>query len=337
MSSGEAVDQLRPIIDIEDWVEEQNFEPVHLAATGLSGTSLEEVIKLNPESIDSVDALGRTALTWAAARGDHRAVATLLTHGADPNLIDSYLGGPLSYAADRGHVACVRRLLEAGAETDPILPGGQITGSPLNCAARNSTDPLVIKTLLDFGADTESCGIDGKTSLIHVARTDNLEFALLFLEYGANINAVSAARQTPLTTAVIHNSHRVLRLLLERWEDYFVCPRLRGPHLIDTAAQYGDVETLKILAAADHFRLQYDEKYSVAKCFELLRERFDHDDELHEAMLSLISIIQSKGTGDEDKDQLLESGLMNSLISEKSSELNSDAGFEDALEHIHDT
>ncbi|KAF2105246.1 ankyrin repeat-containing domain protein [Lophiotrema nucula] len=210
LSSGDAVDYLRPIIDIEDWVDEQNFQPIHIAATGLSATSLEEIIKQDPDCINAVDALGRTALTWAAARGDHRTVMVLLAHDADPNLIDSYLGGPLSYAADRGHVKCVKLLLQAGAETDPILPGGQISGSPMNCASRNSKDPLVIKTLLDFGSDTESAGIDSKTPLIHVARTDNLDFALLFLERGANINASSATGETPLTTAIIHNSYKVL-------------------------------------------------------------------------------------------------------------------------------
>lgn len=319
-----------------------------MAATGLSATSLEEIIKQDPDSINSVDALGRTALTWAAARGDHRTMMALLAHGADPNMIDSYLGGPLSYAADRGHVKCVRLLLQAGAETDPILPGGQISGSPMNCASRNSKDPLVIKTLLDFGSDTESAGIDGKTCLIHVARTDNLDFALLFLENGADINASSATGETPLTTAIIHNSHRVLHLLLDRWEDYNECPRLKGPHLINTAAQYGDLETLKILTATDHFRLQYDKHFSLAKCVELLRERFDHNDKLHESMLNLMSVIQTtdfvgKKKVDMEKERLLESGLFTHgdvaaaqyELSEKSSVPSSEADFEDAVENFH--
>ncbi|KAI3129366.1 hypothetical protein CBS147325_9606 [Penicillium roqueforti] len=47
---------------------------------------------------------------------------------------------------------------------------------------------------------------------------------MLLLEYGANINSVSADGSTPLTTAIIYNSHNVLRLFLDRWHEYSICP-----------------------------------------------------------------------------------------------------------------
>ena len=60
-------------------------------------------------------------------------------------------------------------------------------------------DPLILKTLLDFRADRESCGLDGMTALIHSARRDNASFAFLLLEDGAIVNATSVVGETPLS------------------------------------------------------------------------------------------------------------------------------------------
>ncbi|KAJ0416243.1 ankyrin repeat-containing domain protein [Aspergillus carlsbadensis] len=223
--------------DYSDWVEDQNFSKVHKIVCGLSLDSLDEALLADPRSMNYKDALGR------------------------PNILDHQLAPPVSYAADRNHADYVRLLLEAGAETDPVLPNGYIGGFVLNCAARNATDPFVLKTLLDFGAKIESAGVDGRTSLIHVARTDNAGFAKLLLGYGADINAISASTQTPLTTAIISNSHNVLRLLLGHCAKYHNDLRLEGPNLLQAAALYGDVETLRILTQADHFRLNYDKRF----------------------------------------------------------------------------
>ncbi|KAI9675828.1 MAG: hypothetical protein M1829_003254 [Trizodia sp. TS-e1964] len=274
------VDTLRCLTEGNDWLDEQNFSLLHKIVCGLSLKSLEQEILAQPKNIDCVDALGRTPLLWASARGDATSVATLLLHGADPNILDNQLAPPVSYAADRGHAICVRLLLEAGAEPDPVMPNGYKGGSALNCAARNATDPLILKTLLDFGADIESSGVDGRTSLIHVARTDNVTFAILLLEYGADLNAISTSNQTPLTTAIINNSHNVLSLLLERWDEYSECPRLKGPHLLQIAALYADVYTLKILSRTNHFQINYDKDFLLGDFAERLKGRHDVSDEL---------------------------------------------------------
>lgn len=276
----------------EDWIDEQTFPSLHKIVTGLSRRDLEDELLHNPENVNDVDALGRTALLWAAARGNERAVVTLLSCGADPNILDHQHAGPVSYAADRNNTVCTRILLEVGADPDPVIPGGYTIGSPLNCAARNASDPLLIKTLLDFNADVDACGVDGRTSLIHAARTDNTAFALLLLESNANINAISTAGQTPLTTAVTNNSHRILELLLRRWSDYSNCPRLRGPHLLRTVAQYADLETLAILCKTDHFRLKTDKDYSAGD-FELtLRQRYDADEKLEIAFNEFMAMVR---------------------------------------------
>ena len=285
---------------LEDFIDEARFTQTHKIVLGLSLHDLEEEVQLHPEDINVQDVMGRTPLAWAAARGDTRAIVTLLSNYADPNITDVQLSGPVSNAAAQGHTVAVRLLLEAGANPEPRLPDGIRKGSPLNCAARNAADTLLLKTLLDFGADTESSGVDGKTALIHAARTDNSSFAMLLPEYGADINAKSITGTTPLTTAITYNSHNVLQLILDRWHEYSSCPRLKGPHLLQVTAQYADLATLDILAGVEHFRLRYDKDYALGDFQELVRRRADVTEEIETAFDDLLGIIS--GTPNTYKD-----------------------------------
>ena len=315
---------------------------MHKIVTGLNGQSLEEAVVFYPGDLDAIDALGRTPLTWAAARGDKKAVATLLLYGTDPNTLDIQWTGPVFYAAERGHVVCVRLLLEAGASPDPVIPGGLKIGSPLNCAARNSPDALVLKNLLDFGADVDTSGVDRKTPLIHVSRTDDASFATVLLEYGADINAADITSHTPLRTAITYNSHNVLQLLLDRWSQYSSCPRLQEPHLLETAAVFADLETLKILVATDHFRLKYNSDYILADCAARVQDRYDVDDQILAAFHDLVSVISDIPEMAENGLSRLDAGLLlyrdsplsRDGMSGRWSDNSSEVSFEDVMENL---
>lgn len=163
------------------------------------------------------------------------------------------------------------------------------------------------KKLLDFGADVEAAGLDGRTSLLHVARTNNPSFAKILLQYGADLNATSAANQTLLTTAIINNSHNVLRLLLDHWSEYSECPRLKGTQLLDIAAVYGDVEALQILANY-HFRIEYDREYSLRDFVERLKNRYDFSEKLVLAFEDLLAVMNMEPQDALDDDDLMEKG-----------------------------
>ncbi|KAL9090460.1 MAG: hypothetical protein Q9159_001990 [Coniocarpon cinnabarinum] len=304
-----ALEHLRCLTDSSEWVDEQNFTTLHQIVIQKRHTSLEEEIIQQADNIDVPDAMGRTPLLWAAARGDSRAVALLLKHGADPNTMDLQMSPPLSYAADRGHALCSHLLLDAGAQPDPVIPGGYKLGSSLNCAARNATDVMVLKTLLDHGADIEASGVDGKTPLIHVARTDNVIFAKLLLEYSADLNATSTDGQTPLTTAIIHNSHAVLQVLLDRWQEFSSCPRLKGPHLLQVVALYADFDTVSILTSIDHFKLMYDRELDSRKFSTYLQTRSGVDPKLTMAFEDLLSVIREGPVVGGSVENVMESGM----------------------------
>ena len=304
--SKEAEEIYRQIAAGMDYIDEQNYTPIHKSVLGLSFRNLEDVLAECPEKIESQDAMGRTPLSWAACRGDERAIIMLLAHQADPNTVDVQISGPVSNAADRGHTGCVRLLLEAGGKTDPKRSVKK--GSPLNCASRSANDPMLIKTLLDFGANIEANGADGITPLIHAARRDNLAFAQLFLDYGADINAMSSAQQTPLTISITHNSHKVLKLLLDRWYEYSECPRLKGPHMLPLVAQFADVETIHILTQTDHLKLKYDPSYKRDTYFNVLRTRHDFDEKLEHAFRELFEILDHQARPDYTVEGAMEAG-----------------------------
>lgn len=336
----EVVDILRIISEGSDFVDDQNFAALHKIVLGISYHGLEQELRKSPGDVDLRDSTGRTPLQWAAARGDETAVVTLLSYGADPNNMDKKLNTPLTLAANQNHTVCVRLLLEAGALPDPVLPKGVKFGTPLNCAARNATDPMLMKTLLDFNANIEACGVDGMTPLLHVSRGSSATHAMLLLEYGANINATSKTEQTPLTAAIEHNNHGVLRLLLERWFEYNECPRLKGPNLLRIVAQYADTQTMQILAATEHLRARTDNSYIIEQCFQVLKARIDTSEKLLSAFNELISVLKSVGNSTSDIDSKMEAGLIGHFealdISDYDSDYDSDSDlvFEDAREHL---
>ena len=328
----EDVEALQCLTQGDDFVDEQNYSKLHKIILGLSMADLEEELRLHPELVNTTDTMGRTPLVWAACRGDDRAIVLLLSHGAEVNTIDVQCSGVVGHAADRNYATCVRLLLEAGADPDIASARGYKIGNPLNVAARNASDPLVLKTLLDFGANVDSSGIDGMTGLIHAARRDNASFATLLLEYGANINATSAAGQTPLTTAVAYNSHNVLRLLLDRWFEYSECPRLTGPHLLQIVALYADIETMDILISTDHLRIKYDSSYALGDFMSRLSERSDATEKLIIAFEELLGVIKlgSTSSGHHDIESRMETGVAYSDPSDSDDEV-----FENAMESLH--
>ncbi|KAH8744947.1 ankyrin repeat-containing protein-like protein [Hyaloscypha finlandica] len=332
--SERTIEILRCLAAGSDFIENQNFALIHKIVLKLSLQDLEKEILRDPDDVDIPDAMGRTALEWAAARGDDRAVTTLLSYGADLNIMDKKLNTPLTLASNQNQTVCVRLLLEAGANPDPTLPDGIKFGSPLNCAARNASDPLLIKTLLDFNADIEASNVDGVTPLLHVARGNSASHAMILLEYGAQINVTSKDGRTPLTAAIVYNNHNVLQLLLDRWYEYSECPRLKGPHLLSVVAQYADLQTISILASTDHLKLKFDKDYMLGDFSTRLRQRTNVTGKLTNAFEDLLNLINQGSNENESMDSRMESGLLERQGSESpthSSE-GSDEAFEDAQE-----
>ena len=73
---------------------------MHRIVLGLVMLSFEGELIFHPEHIESIDALGRTPLIWAASPGNHNNVAHLLGDSADPILMDIQFTSAVLYAAE---------------------------------------------------------------------------------------------------------------------------------------------------------------------------------------------------------------------------------------------
>jgi hypothetical protein len=233
---------------------------------------------------------------------------------ADPNTLDKHLKSPLYLAVNGEHKTqhdCVRILLDSGAETDPVLHNsGVVRSTPLLCAANEAEDILVIKTLVDFGADIEAKNRLGAIPFLIVARNKPVSYAALLLAYGANVRARGKAGRSVLATSIIHNNHDVLRLLLDRWFRYTACPWLRNLDILHVAAEYADLETMENLIVAGHWGLYRDTRNAQGHTAEeIMRERPDKTPKLDRAFGRLVRAVQ--GTPSQiEKTRMVEAGLL---------------------------
>lgn len=213
--------------------------------------------------VNTAEPDGTTALHWASYRDDVAAVDLLLSAGADVDAENRYGVRPLSLASAGGYAGTLSALLNAGA--DPTLMTGGVP--PIMSAARagtleavqvlarhgadvNATEtlrgqtalmwaaaedhPVIVQTLLDFGADlharSDGGGFErtqaledvqlklrkieeGFTPLLFAARQGALETTRVLVAAGANINE-TAPRGSNVLLIAINNHHYELAAFL---------------------------------------------------------------------------------------------------------------------------
>lgn len=113
-----SINQWRSMFDSESYLESRLFPPLHKIVLGIAEepVGLEATLKLSSMGINQVDAEGRTALSWAAARGDLESVRVLLKYGAKTNKLNDRYQSPLHLAAQNEFSGCgdiLRALHEA--------------------------------------------------------------------------------------------------------------------------------------------------------------------------------------------------------------------------------
>ncbi|RYO80668.1 hypothetical protein DL762_007533 [Monosporascus cannonballus] len=113
-----------------------------------------------PQNVNRVDGGGKTPLSWAAENGHEAVVKLLLERGADFKLADNIYGETLLlWAARNGHEAVVKLLLETGAD---FKSGGAFGQAPLSWATQYGHE-VVVQLLFDKGANFESKDNKGRT------------------------------------------------------------------------------------------------------------------------------------------------------------------------------
>jgi hypothetical protein len=183
---------------------------------------------ISSDSPDPEDSYGRTPLSWAAESGHEAVVKLLLDKGAELETKDTEYGRtPLSWAAETGREAVVKLLLDKGAELETKPNNGR---TPLSWAAESGHE-AVVKLLLDKGAELETKDTEyGRTPLSWAAGNGREAVVRLLLDKGAELGIENRSGWTALQLAALNSHDGVEQLLVIRGapepEDFYGLQRL---------------------------------------------------------------------------------------------------------------
>ena len=241
--------RLRTLFPGEDLIEKQEFSLLHKAVLGLNPLPLEILLaSMTRSMIDAGDARGRTALWWAAKRADYTAMCSLIKFGADMNLKSGTGWTPLATAIVAQNGSCVKLLLDQGSRVDESNLQGWL---PLHICSYWGCNLEVLKLILIRTANINSASsILKETALMLAAQEDQLEICDSLVSHSADINLVNKDGLSALYQAVRFNSNKSLRFLLQNQADTSLKTHA-GETLLHYAAQFGNLECLKILHAFD--------------------------------------------------------------------------------------
>jgi len=162
--------------------------------------------------INVMDDGDRTPLSWAAEKGHEAVVRILLNAGATIDTEDTDGRTPLLWAAESGHEAVVRILLDAGATVDTKDIYGQM---PLSWAAENGHE-AVVRILLDAGATVDTKDTyGGRMPLSWAAGNGHEAVVRILLDAGATVDTKNTYARTPLSWAAENGHEAVVRILLD--------------------------------------------------------------------------------------------------------------------------
>ena len=207
-------------------LDERGETPLHSAAATNPDPRVADLLLSNGAQLHAETQFGRTPLSMAVISNRQVAVVEWLldqmavTSSRQTTVLERLLDqgadtedgpGLLHLAAFSGASDVVRLLLEW--RLDPNAKGDEGSGPPLLPAAM-SGDPLVVKALLEYGADVHLRDESWGWTTLHVAvsamtagyaKGTAIEVAQLLLDQGADIHAQDNEGRTPLHLAVTYD------------------------------------------------------------------------------------------------------------------------------------
>ncbi len=175
-----------------------------------------EVVKLlldNNAVVDQAGARMETPLIAACANGNSRIIKMLCAKKADINFRNALGQTPLMIAVRAKMPEAVKRLIEASA---PIETRDNNGFTALLTAAAAS-DAQIFKYLVSKGADVKAVDSRGNTALIIAAAQNSLEIAEILLGTGCDVNARGEeGNVTPLIAAIQNGNYKFAEMLIER-------------------------------------------------------------------------------------------------------------------------
>ena len=240
----QTMESLFPNPDLEELYE---FPQLHKAVLGLIDKSAKDVIQADASEINKTDRDGRTALSWAAARGDSQTVQLLLAHAADCNKTDALNKAPAFFAVRQSR-QCTEILLKAGANihNSDSLRNNLLT--QVICYLNPESEALeLVKSLVQANIDVNARNTSGVTPIMFTQRQNYIQIARYLIQQGADLLIYDDLGQNLFTDAIVLNLHAMISMLLEHHADHTGNMEQYGT-LVHLSATYGDVQTLQLLA-----------------------------------------------------------------------------------------
>ncbi|KAL4948624.1 hypothetical protein BDW69DRAFT_176101 [Aspergillus filifer] len=153
------------------------------------------------------------AFVCAAKSSSKSCIQALCQLGADINAVGNEGCTALMELVVTEDVEATRKLLVHRADVNACTSSNKMT--PLGFAAVNGSE-IILRLLLDHGADLEIRNVVGHTALQSACAEGHLGCAALLLERGANVNSIGADGRSPLMSAVVGGHLSMARLLVER-------------------------------------------------------------------------------------------------------------------------
>jgi len=240
----------------EEYLDSRQFPPFHKIILGLSGANLAQQLDLTADRIDARDADGRTALSWAAARGDNDAVSQLLRAKADPNIAGHDRRTPLHWAAQSGNSQTLEILLRYNAN---ISLRDQWKRTPLQYAACNHNDARYLEILIAHGADVNVQDCHDRTALGYASKHNHYDSVQCLLQNDADPTIADNWGFSPLFEAAKSTHHETLRHLV-KYPIRHAEQTIQNQSLLHLVAAQGDRETVDILNASNLRRLDCSQR-----------------------------------------------------------------------------
>lgn len=241
------IEELRLLFKNPELSAIRGYSTLHQIVLGITNASLSTELERSPSAVDSTDFQGRTAISWAAARGDTEAVKLLIRFSANVQICDNQGMSPLHHAAKARTPSCLKPLLCAGASVHKLDVSGRCA---LALACRQSKSLEYLAPLFDFTPNADKCVHNG-THILHWAIAYDKDQSLkLLLRHGAHIETADKEDFTTIVWAVCQNSHRVLPIVLERGTRLDSKTKL-GQTILHFVATRSDAKIMRMIRSAD--------------------------------------------------------------------------------------
>ena len=233
----------------DDAIERLNLTVLHQTILGLNNLNLEDLIKSVPSArVDEVDVIGRSALFWAAGRGDVLGTSLLIRAHANVNSKTHRGNRPLDAAFLSRNEICIWLILNANNVDCKYRSHAGLT--PLHYCCVYGSSITILEKLISLGVDLEQLTGLGATALHYAVQEGHEHLARYLILHGANANAITHHGENGLSLALEHHRHRILQLLLAKEADYRQTIHV-DETLLHYAAKHADIKSLQILCAFD--------------------------------------------------------------------------------------